>query len=134
MEVNKKTTESTEAVEPLFPKSIPINTENVAIQALKYWNLTLGELIKKSQNYTFHAKSADNNDKKFILRVTPDLLGTHVERIRSEIKAVQFFSSEESLKGLIPPPVSTNSGDLLVYDKENLIVLCLVYESIIKYL
>ena len=56
---------------PLFETAIPIDHEHIAKLVEQHWGLTLGKLIKASQNHTFEAYTQDK-ETKYAVRVTPD--------------------------------------------------------------
>ncbi len=81
---------------PLFEQAIPISHEDVAKIVLENWNLTLGKVIKESQNHTFMATKTkdDGTEEKFIVRVTPDPTHKHLERIEKEVAFVAFLKHD----------------------------------------
>ena len=107
----------------LFESTIEIEKENVAVFVLANWNMTLGVKIKGSQNHTFKA-SRDGVD--YAVRVTPDPLDHHLQRIMDELTFVQFVANEVSAssKDNICAPIHSLEGNLLECDTSNKLIVC----------
>lgn len=59
---------------PLFETTIEIDHQEVAKIVKDHWDITLGKLIKGSQNHTFEGTrvNSQGHEQKFSIRVTPD--------------------------------------------------------------
>lgn len=66
----------------------PINRPQIARLVRESWSVELGDLIKPSQNYTFHATNADGD--KVIVRVTPDPADEEGGRIEDELHFINY--------------------------------------------
>ena len=84
---------------PLFESAIPVSKELIAKLVAQHWGLTLGALLKESQNHTFLLSqvSEGGEEKNYILRVTPDPKGHHKDRILREATFVGYLAHEVKL-------------------------------------
>ena len=77
-----------------------------------HWDITLGKLIKGSQNHTFEGTktNSEGKEEKFSIRVTPDPQQKSRQRIQDEIFFVRFLSQHKlnHLCGPIPMVKSEN--------------------------
>lgn len=102
----------------LFEKTVTISAERVAEIVSTEWGVTLGPIIKASQNHTF--SGTRSGGEKCIVRVTPDPTGKHHERIVKEI----FFVNYIIAKGVyhVSPPIK-HRGDDFVIRADDLVVV-----------
>lgn len=94
---------------PLFDK-FPVDRDEVADALSKHWGLVLGDVIKESQNHTFHASAPDGT--RFAARATPDPDGTKHPRILKEVAFVRFLSEHGLAGACAPVPAARSSGAL----------------------
>lgn len=110
---------------PLFEQTIPINHEDIAKSVLEHWGITLGPVIKESQNHTFNASLTldDDTEEKYIVRVTPDPKGVHFSRIVQEIAFVSYLSDVEQIKYIAGPLPAKTTGEKLLKSGDLVIVV-----------
>eukprot|EP01039_Chlorochromonas_danica_P006267 gene6267-6908_t len=97
---------------PLFEQSVPVSEEQVSSLVNRQWNVTLGSVLKASQNHTF---SGQLEGRHVVVRVTPDPTARHLTRIRQEIAFVNYLS-EHKLKHVCAP-IPTLSGEWVVHQE-----------------
>jgi len=73
---------------PLF-ETLPVDEEEIKKIVEENWFLSLGKCLKQSQNHTFLASS--NDDKKFVVRVTPDPKQTRQKDITLELALLDYL-------------------------------------------
>lgn len=95
---------------PLFDK-FPVDRDEVAKAVEAHWGLTLGDVLKASQNHTFSATGPDR--RRFAVRATPDPDGSKHPRIQRELAFVRYLS-ERGLAGVCGPVPTASSGELSV--------------------
>lgn len=105
----------------LFEQTVSVSAEQVASIAKTHWNLTLGSVIKASQNHTFNSIHSETG-VKFAVRVTPDPTNKHYERIVNEVYFVNFIAKYPSVKHVCAP-VSTLSGEYIVRDGDLTVIV-----------
>lgn len=98
----------------LFPPTKAVDSKEVSALVAAHWDLTLGEVIKASQNHTFNA--VDKKGTKFIVRATP---AGNQQRTKDELGFVAGMANA----GLaVAGPIPTKSGSLIAIGENELIV------------
>lgn len=93
---------------PLF-ETVPADTEAVQAALRVRWpQLTLGTLLKQSQNHIYEAHSSSGG-AKYAVRVVPDPDGTAYARVQAECCFVQYLSSSPP-RDLSSSPTSATGG------------------------
>lgn len=105
----------------LFEQTVVVSAEQVAQLVKTHWNLTLGSVIKASQNHTFQSVHSET-DAKYAVRVTPDPTNKHYNRIVNEVFFVNFVAQYPSVKHVCEP-VPTISGDYIVREGEITVIV-----------
>jgi len=110
---------------PLFESTIPVSQERIAKLVAQHWGLTLGALLKESQNHTFLLSQVleGGEEKKYILRVTPDPKGHHKDRISREAAFVGYLTSEVKLKYACGPIPTKDTGEYVVIDGDLVLIV-----------
>lgn len=94
----------------LFDQTLHIDDSVIATLVDEHWGLTLGKLIKASQNHTFAAIEKESGID-FIVRVTPDPEGKHAARIRNEVTFVNYLASHPEKLDHVCGYVALKSND-----------------------
>lgn len=93
--------------------TLPVDAALVASLVKTHFNVALGQVIKSSQNYTYHGVDIQSGEPK-IVRVTPDSDDTETERIADELHFVLYLH-KRGLKFVCPPikkiDLNTNDDD-----------------------
>jgi Ser/Thr protein kinase RdoA (MazF antagonist) len=95
-----------------------VDKDLVAKQVSEHWNITLGDLLKASQNQTFAGTYADGS--KAIVRVTPK---AKKDSVQFEVDLLKYLKSNGM--EYVPGTVQTKSGLDFVETDE---IIVLVYE------
>jgi Ser/Thr protein kinase RdoA (MazF antagonist) len=95
---------------PKLFETLPVEKDTVARIVREQWGLSLGDILKASQNHTFSATD-EASGAKFAVRVTPDPDGIQHPRICDEMRFVEFLANS-GLDGVCGPvrPKSAASG------------------------
>lgn len=82
---------------PLF-ETTPIDVDTVTAAAKAHWNVTLGKVIKASQNHTFLGtvdSDASQPAIQVIVRVTPNAAGKRTSAIELELRVLQYLAENK---------------------------------------
>lgn len=110
-------------------ETFEVSKSRVADTVEKLWNLRLGELIKASQNHTFHAVNILSGFK-CVVRVTLDPSKTKYQRICDELTFVKYLSETGLNHVCAPIPPSHSSMDRTDSDNAD-VSLCHVNDDLI---
>eukprot|EP01125_Pyxidicula_operculata_P020492 TRINITY_DN758_c0_g1_i2.p2 TRINITY_DN758_c0_g1~~TRINITY_DN758_c0_g1_i2.p2 ORF type:complete len:326 (+),score=47.48 TRINITY_DN758_c0_g1_i2:371-1348(+) len=104
-------------------ETIKIDHDVVKSSVKRHWNVTLGKLLKASQNHTFlGTQGEDDNANKVIVRVTPDPRKEQLQRIEVETSFLNFLSHEyPSLN--VCAPINSLLGQSILIEGELVIVV-----------
>eukprot|EP01130_Rhizamoeba_saxonica_P005028 TRINITY_DN2027_c0_g1_i1.p1 TRINITY_DN2027_c0_g1~~TRINITY_DN2027_c0_g1_i1.p1 ORF type:complete len:175 (-),score=19.98 TRINITY_DN2027_c0_g1_i1:336-839(-) len=110
---------------PLFEKNAPISTETLqTILNNHYAPITLGDIIKESQNNTYHAENPQTQ-QRYVVRVTSNETHDNEVRIQSELALIDYVHE----RGLSVCPAIKRSDDVTknYVVEEGLVVVVFVY-------
>lgn len=108
----------------LFDQTIEIVVDDVARIVSSCWGITLGKLIKASQNHTFEAThySTVGAETKAVVRVTPDPKDVHYDRVVKEIAFVNYVVNSGKVNHICAP-IKSNNGEFVERDGMLIIVV-----------
>jgi Ser/Thr protein kinase RdoA (MazF antagonist) len=87
--------------------TLPIDPAAVSKLITQNFNASLGDLIKSSQNYTYHGSVGD---RKVIVRVTPSSTGTESSRIYDELHFILYVHKKGLMRVCPPIPTVESAG------------------------
>lgn len=96
-------------------ETFSINIDDLRKIVLEHWNLNVQDCLKASQNHTYIATSKDDENKKYIIRITPDPKHERIESIKVELKFLDYLN-ENGLPVCPSIPSSINGSSIVHHD------------------